>query len=231
MRLVLHLPTFLMLAFAVAGIALAGNAVDDLRFQSFTAFAGSESNLQSLVAGLRGGKAITLAADAESSSPETTTFAPPTKPMGYGNVRHALSLAQAELAAAGISNPTPLQIEAALMGGTLIGGDGKSVVLQGVVRLRSQGMGWGQIRQALGLAPQTFSLSARAGAGITTADGRAPSLGAYSRTGAGVGRRSGPGRPAVMARGRSTLASVAETAAARPGGSNTVHSNGRHGAR
>lgn len=128
---------------------------------SFTVFAGSEENAASLVGGLRSGSRITLAPVASTVPPTATgggsftdgsvSFIAPTHPMGWGNVRHALTLAQRELAAQGIANPTPTQLQAALMGGFVTTSSGRIVTLQGVLTLRSQGMGWGRIAHTLGV--------------------------------------------------------------------------------
>lgn len=107
----------------------------------YIGFAGSSANLESLAAGLRRGSSVTLT---EGST--RVEFVPPTRPMGYGNITRALDLASRQLSAAGITSPTPDDVRAALIGGT-----NGNVTLQGVLRLRSQGMGWGQIAHALGL--------------------------------------------------------------------------------
>ena len=85
----------------------------------FEILAGSPENAASLVAGLRSGGEITLA------SPDAATgvvFTPTTRPMGYGNITQALSLAQRQLAAQGITEPTPEQLHIALNGGTVTSG-------------------------------------------------------------------------------------------------------------
>ncbi len=114
----------------------------------FTSFAGSTTNAQSLVEGLRSGSPVTL----ESTTPSTpsATFTPPTKPMGFGNINIALSLAQSELASQGITQPTPSQIETALLGGQLTTANG-STDLRGILTLRNRGEGWGEIAHALGI--------------------------------------------------------------------------------
>ena len=139
----------------------------------FGGFAGSSDNLDSLATGLRSGSEITL-----TGSGETATFTPPTQPMGYGNITRSLDLAQRQLAAAGISDPTPTEIQAALMGGTVSGPNG-DVSFQGVLQLRSEGMGWGQIAHTIGVHPgmgksATASVPANSAAdsGISTAGTR-----------------------------------------------------------
>ena len=114
----------------------------------FTSFAGSTTNAQSLVEGLRNGSPVTL----QSTTPATpaATFSPPTKPMGFGNINIALSLAQSELASQGIAQPTPSQIETALLGGPLTTASG-STNLPGILTLRNGGEGWGEIAHALGV--------------------------------------------------------------------------------
>jgi len=143
----------------------------------YAVFAGSSSNLQSLAAGLRHGESIKL-----TGSGETATIVPPTKPMGYGNVTRSLDLASRQLAALGITEPSPKEIGAALNGGTVSTATG-DVTLKGVLQLRSEGMGWGQIAHAIGVHPGMGSAKAlppspapvpvSGASGITTAAGTA----------------------------------------------------------
>lgn len=129
----------------------------------FATFAGSRANLESLAVGLRRGTQINLGGRGESA-----TVLPPTRPMGYGNVTRALELASRNLAAIGITRPTPTQIRAALNGGTVSTATGE-VPLQGVLRLRSQGMGWGQVAHRIGVHPgQGSATAARVPAAATT---------------------------------------------------------------
>ncbi len=118
---------------------------------SFSEFAGSEENSASLVNGLRSGSLVTLAPTTTGSGSADISFMPPTRPMGWGNVRHALTLAQRELAAQGITDPTPAQLQAALTGGSITTATGDTVTLSGTLTLRSQGMGWGQIAKTTGV--------------------------------------------------------------------------------
>jgi len=133
-------------------------------------------------------------------------------------VTRALDLARRQLSAAGITNPTPEQLRAAMIGGTVRTANG-DVALQGVLRLRSQGMGWGQIAHAVGVHPglrassttqslrapttamngsvakqQAFSASnRRATPGIVTATGGAFSAGAGHTASLGNGNAFGRG--------------------------------------
>jgi len=117
---------------------------NDKLVERYSAFAGSEQNSKALVTGLRNGTDIELSADGK-----TTTIDPPTKKMGGGNVNIALALAEASLKQQGITNPTPDQLKAALNGGSVTTANG-TVELKGVLAMRAEGKGWGQIAQALG---------------------------------------------------------------------------------
>jgi hypothetical protein len=90
--------------------------------ERYTNLAGTKENATALVSGLRDGKEVTLVRGNAKES-----FTPPTGKMGYGNIDHALALAEASLQKQGITNPTPAELETALMG-----------------------QGWGQIAQSLG---------------------------------------------------------------------------------
>ncbi len=116
----------------------------------FSTFAGSTSNANALVSGLRNGTPITLTSTGANGVTTTTTFTPPTGKMGYGNVYISLALAKQQLAGMGITEPTAQQLQASLVGGTVTTSSGQTTTLQGVLQMRAQGMGWGQIAQSLG---------------------------------------------------------------------------------
>ncbi len=109
----------------------------------FSAWAGSPENSTALVEGLRTGTPITLIEPGPAGTEVMTTFSPATKPMGYGNIRIALSLARAQLASQGITHPTTAELQGALVGTP----DGMT---QGVLQMRASGMGWGQIANSMG---------------------------------------------------------------------------------
>lgn len=138
--------------------------------RNFTTLAGGEENALALVRSLRTGTDVSLvttvpppAGSPPGTQPTTTTttFTPPTKPMGWGNVKHALALAQDQLARAGITNPTPAQLQTALMGGDLVvanaDGTTTTTAVKGVLTMRADGMGWGNIAKEGGtkLGPVT----------------------------------------------------------------------------
>ena len=142
-------------------------SVAEKNASSFIALAGSKDNALALVNGLRNGTQITLTGATTSIGTTAggttgttggtttvtatgTTITPPTSKMGWGNVFISLSLAQKVLTQAGITDPTAAQLKIALMGGDLIGTDGKTVTVNGVLQLRADGMGWGKIAQVYG---------------------------------------------------------------------------------
>jgi hypothetical protein len=149
---------------------------------SFGTLAGSDANTLKLVQALRDGTAVKLTTTtspintpttgpvtAPGSAPApttgtgtttTTTITPPTGKMGWGNVFISLALAKDSLARAGITNPTTAQLQAALTGGDVVGADGKTVTMKGILQMRADGMGWGQIAQASGtkLGPVVSSI-------------------------------------------------------------------------
>lgn len=80
------------------------------------------------------------------------SFTPPTGMMGYGNVNIAIELAQQQLVKAGLPNPTPAQIKASFMGGTVSTCAGEKTELQGILVLRAAREGWRRIASELGLS-------------------------------------------------------------------------------
>ena len=109
-----------------------------------------------------------------------------------------LALAKQQLGQLGISQPTPQQLQAALTGGpvtTVTGTTATTTQLQGVLTMRSQGMGWGQIAQKLGtkLGPVVSGLKG-ANQSMTTAN--ASSTGSQS-TSSSNGIVSGSGKSHV----------------------------------
>jgi hypothetical protein len=121
---------------------------------TFNSFLGSDST--AVVTGLRNGTPITLTTTTPASTPgaaptvTTTVITPPTGQMGHGNVFTSLALAKQQLGQLGISQPTPEQLQAALTGGKITTGTGTETELYGILRMRSEGMGWGQIAQQQG---------------------------------------------------------------------------------
>ena len=99
-------------------------------------FGGSAANLQNLQNGLQRGTAITLNGTAANGAARTVTFTAPGGPMTAFEANQALQLAANTLALQGILSPTPEQIRAALVGGTVTASGGNLVALQGVLQGR-----------------------------------------------------------------------------------------------
>jgi len=118
----------------------------DQLVERYTALAGSRPNADSLVRGLREGDTVTL-----SRWNGSVMFIPPTGKLGYGNVDHALAIAAASLEKHGITSPSATELATALMGGNVVTPRSGTVAVDGVLRLRAEGKGWGQIAQAYGV--------------------------------------------------------------------------------
>lgn len=153
------LTAFAATAFAASGGTTTTTNTESTRLAStYTTFAGSNTNADALVQGLRNGTSITLetattvknANGTTATTTAPTTFQPATRKLGYGNVNIALALAEAQLTKLGITDPTAAEIEAALNGGTVTLADGSTQTLQGVLALRAKGEGWGRISRTLG---------------------------------------------------------------------------------
>ncbi len=199
----------------------------------FYSFLGSDAN--AVVTGLRNGTPIKLTSTTTTpgstpTSPPvttttTTTINPPTGKMGFGNVYISLALAKQQLSTMGITNPTHEQLQAALTGGTITmtSGTGTTATttkydLQGVLTMRSQNMGWGQIAQKLGfkLGPVISSMksanhslasttatstgsgqsSGFSGSGVVSGSGKGHSTNGNSKHGTSDGIVTGSGRSA-----------------------------------
>jgi antitoxin (DNA-binding transcriptional repressor) of toxin-antitoxin stability system len=189
----------------------------------FESFAGSKENSTALVSGLRNGSEITLTQEGQPSA----SFTPATKPMGYGNVSTSLALAKYQLAQQGITNPTPEQLQTALNGGTITI-DGQTVEYQGILQMRADGMGWGQIAQQLGtkLGPVVSGIkaqnaaiatlpAAKSGAGTTTT-GVTTASGARSGEASGGGKGASSGKGVVTAGGGAGSGTAAGRSTSQP---------------
>ena len=116
----------------------------------FAEFLGSQENSEAAVVGLRSGNSFTYT-DASGNS---VIIDPPTKPMGHGNTFLTLGLAQEQLVQQGIDQPTAAQFAAVLAGGTLVSnatGQPVETELAGIMQMRNEGAGWGQIAQSMGV--------------------------------------------------------------------------------
>jgi hypothetical protein len=192
---------------------------------NFVTLAGSQENALALVNALRNGTDVTLTTvvpppegSTEPPTTTTTTFTPPTGKMGWGNVKHSLALAQDALARAGIANPTAEQLQTALTGGDIVvtnaDGTTTTTTLRGILTMRAEGMGWGNIAKAGGtkLGPvtskvkmgNTTTTTTTSSGSVTTAAGGASPLSAKSKgitTAAGASVGAGPSKGITTASG------------------------------
>lgn len=74
-----------------------------------------------------------------------TVVANPNGPMGWGEVDHSLGLAQAL-----VENGEAGSLEEALAGAPVTNADGTTTYEGGILQMRADGMGWGQIAKELG---------------------------------------------------------------------------------
>ena len=133
-RWTLTLVALLVLAAGwIAGVQIARAESRDALVEKYTALAGSEANAKTLISGLRAGNEFTL---------DGTTFKTPTGKLGDGEVNITLSLAEAKLRQQGITQPTSAQLNTALIG---------DATQPGILALRADGKGWGQIAQSMGI--------------------------------------------------------------------------------
>jgi hypothetical protein len=103
-------------------------------------------NSQQVVHDLRNGQWHTSTIDPQTNTTTTTTQPLPTGKMGFGNVKISLALAQQSLSQQGITQPTSQQLYTALAGGEMVPGD-STTMTTGILQMRADGMGWGQIAQ------------------------------------------------------------------------------------
>lgn len=130
------------LAFAANAMAApAPAAVEGTRLASqYSDWAGSRSNAEALVAGLRNGAPVTIVTNSPDRSVSIAGFTP-VSAMSYGNVASALAGAQHSLARLGIRRPNAEQIQAALIGGEISTANGGTTVVKGSVVARGPAPG------------------------------------------------------------------------------------------
>jgi hypothetical protein len=156
-------------------------------------------NSQQVVNDLRNGQWTTTTVDPQTNTTTTTTQALPTGKMGYGNVKISLALAQESLRQQNILQPTSEQLHTALVGGQMVPGDATTTT-NGILQMRADGMGWGQIaqrynvklgqlmsgKQPASTTTTTTSSTTTTTKGITTASGKS------SNTSTGKGNGNTP---------------------------------------
>ena len=221
---------------------------------TFNSFLGSDS--PAVVTGLRNGTPITLTTTTPAATPgasptvTTTVITPPTGKMGHGNVFTSLALAKQQLGQLGITQPTPEQLQAALTGGKITTGTGTETQLQGILKMRSEGMGWGQIAQQQGTklgpvisglkstnqqmtttnASSTGSQSTNSSSAIVSGTGKSHGnsgqhVSGQNRSGEGIVGGSNRSTPSGNAYGRGIVSGSGQAG----GGNSSITTAGGHG--
>lgn len=146
-----------------------GPAVVDRAATQFATVTCTEDNARKLIEALHSGNEVTLTSD----QGESVSFKPTTQ-LGYGEAYLAMSLAVETLRQNGITGcATPAQWRSVLIGGPLSGSTSTAAVssssasasstssFPGILVLRQQGQGWGQIAQTTNVQLGTVVSSAQ----------------------------------------------------------------------
>ena len=194
-------------------------------------------NSQQVVNDLRNGQWTTTTTDPTTNTTTTTTEALPTGKMGLGNVKISLALAQESLRQQGITQPTSEQLHTALAGGQMVPGD-PTTNTNGILQMRAEGMGWGQIAQKYdvklgqlmsGKQPATTTTSSTTSTtttskGITTAGGKSSTAVTGKANGKSFSGSESQENGIVSASGRTSGTS---SSSASQGGRGIVTGSGR----
>jgi hypothetical protein len=181
---------------------------------------------------LRSGQWTTTTTDPTTNTTTTTTAALPTGKMGFGNVKISLALAQESLRQQNITQPTSEQLHTALMGGQMVPGD-STTTTNGILQMRAEGMGWGQIAQKYdvklgqlmsGKQPPSTTTTATTSKGIASASGKLSTTVTGKGNGKSFSGSESQGKGIVSASGRSSDTSSSSIS---HGGRGIVSGSGR----
>jgi hypothetical protein len=186
---------------------------------------------------LRNGQWTTTTTDPTTNTTTTNTEALPTGKMGFGNVKISLALAQESLRQQNITQPTSEQLHTALVGGQMVPGD-STTTTNGILQMRSEGMGWGQIaqkydvklgqlmsgKQPASTATTSTTTSATTSRGITTASEKSSTTVTGKGNGKSFSGSESQGKGIVSASGRSSGTSSSSIS---HGGRGIVSGSGR----
>lgn len=161
-------------------------------------------NSQQVVNDLRNGQWTTTVTDPNTNVTTTTTEALPTGKMGFGNVKISLALTQESLRQQGILQPTTEQLHTALVGGQMVPGD-STTTTNGILQMRADGMGWGQIAQKYDVKLGQL-MSGKQPASTTTT-----STTTTGTTGKGIATASGKSSTTVTGKGNGKPVSGSES--------------------
>ncbi|HLP26645.1 MAG TPA: hypothetical protein VK477_13270 [Acidobacteriota bacterium] len=168
-----------------------GPAVVDRAVTQFSSVTCTEDNARKLIEALHSGNEVTLTSD----KGESVTFKP-TSQLGYGEAYLAMSLAAETLRQNGITGcATPEQWRSVLIGGPLSGATSTSAIsstsasassksnFPGILVLRQQGQGWGQIAQTSHIQLGTVVSSAQSSLNLSNSTSSSTRSGLSSSTG------------------------------------------------
>jgi hypothetical protein len=181
---------------------------------------------------LRNGQWTTTTTDPTTNTTTTNTEALPTGKMGFGNVKISLALAQESLRQQNITQPTSEQLHTALMGGQMVPGD-STTTTNGILQMRAEGMGWGQIAQKYdvklgqlmsGKQPPSTTTTATTSKGIASASGKLSTTVTGKGNGKSFSGSESQGKGIVSASGRSSDTSSSSIS---HGGRGIVSGSGR----
>lgn len=175
----------------------------------FGGWVGNPHDADQLVTTLRSGRPT--ATEGAASLP------PATGPLGYGEVRLALKLAQGALAQQGVMHPDSAQLQAALHGGVLRTPQGEQT-LDGVLPQKAQGAGWASMAERYGLT--TEDMLPPPGKAVTVKSAKRPAATkgktkAVAKGKAAVRAKAKPGAKKPAAKGSKAKASTAKKQPAR----------------
>ena len=124
-----------LIAIAVSAPAFAAVAPsDDARRISsqYATWAGGKANADALVAGMQNGTTVMLTTQRSDNTRSLAGFTPDSK-MSTEEIASALARAKSTLASMGVKQPSADQIQAALIGGDVALGSGRTKAIQGSV--------------------------------------------------------------------------------------------------
>ena len=186
---------------------------------------------------LRSGQWTTTTTDPQTNVTTTSTEALPTGKMGFGNAKISLALAQESLRQQGIMQPTSEQLHTSLMGGQMVPGD-STTTTNGILQMRAEGMGWGQIaqkydvklgqimsgKQPASTTTNTTTSTTTTSKGITTANGKSSTTDTSKGNGKAFSGSNSQENGIVSASGRTSGTS---SSSASQGGRGIVSGSGR----
>jgi hypothetical protein len=189
----------------------ASSVPQDRLADRYRTLVGSDAAASELVGQLRSGGDFSVSSEVTTTNADgttttgtvTTSIANPNGPMGWGEVNLTLALAQAL-----VESGAAADLQSALTGTTttVTNADGTTTTTTtgGVLAMRADGMGWGEIAQELGFNLGSLISAGNRNARAGDAQGNAKAAGAATQAARGQAARAerGAGRPEGAGAGR-----------------------------